>query len=500
MAPPSRKKKIRNAQQAAALLQHVAQLSKQSSIVADSATPAQQRFIEDPSRLKAALCTRRAGKSYGAGLYLVQESLAHPGCTCLFIGLTRESAKRIFVRNILQDIAKKHGISGTWNGSDLSFTFSNGSVVYLVGADASAEQREKLLGQKYRLVVIDECASFRQDLEDLVYATLLPAVADDDGSICLIGTPGNTKGFFFKVTTGEKKGWSLHSWSWKDNPYTKDQIERVVLTLTTNDPLIVETPRFRQSYNGEWTVDDSKLVYSYSEDRNRALSLPSLRPGDEWTYVLGIDLGWTAESAWVVVAYSRHDPVLYVVDTFKRQQLITDKIAQKTQEFLDFYQPMLAVVVDAGGLGRNIAEDMNARHSIAYEAAKKHGKYERQQMLNSDLITGKIKLLPQCEDLAEEWAELVWDERELDKGKHVEHSSCPDHLSDAFLYAWGRARNYAVTPIRPDSPAEGTDEWMAKFWERQGQKAAASAAQPWWERDAGIAALSSDEDDPFGRS
>ena len=37
-------------------------------------------FILDPSRRKAAICSRRSGKSYAAGRYLLKEALEDEGC------------------------------------------------------------------------------------------------------------------------------------------------------------------------------------------------------------------------------------------------------------------------------------------------------------------------------------------------------------------------------------------------------------------------------------
>ena len=49
--------------------------------------------------------------------------------------------------------------------------------IYLVGADSNEDERQKLLGQKFVLVVIDEAQAFTIDLRQLVYGVLKPAVA-----------------------------------------------------------------------------------------------------------------------------------------------------------------------------------------------------------------------------------------------------------------------------------------------------------------------------------
>jgi len=474
-----------NDRQLARIIAQIAQQSKQSRMASAVGLPVQQRFIDDPSRLKAAICTRRAGKSYASGLYLLQEALSNPGCTCLYIGLTRESAKRIFVRNILHDLVLKFGLTGKWNASELSYTLSNGSVLYLVGADASPEQRDKLLGQKYRLVIIDECASFRQDLEDLVYSVLMPAVADDRGTICLIGTPGNTKNFFFRVTQRDEKerekGWSVHRWTWEDNPYVVNEMRDIIELRKSANPLIVETPQFRQQYLGEWTVDDSKLVYRFSDERNSASELP--KQNVAWNYVIGLDLGFTDDTAWVICAYAQNDDRnLYVVDAIKRPKLIISQVAKMTQDLIDHYSP-ISIVVDPKA--KQSVEEMRQRFGLPLEDAAQRDKVNAISMLNSDLITGVIKLLPNASDLKEEWENLVWDERELAKNKHVEHTACANHLSDAMLYAWRKARNYATVPSLPKPPPVDSDEWAQQFWEKDTLRLQRRQRQPWWERDHG---------------
>lgn len=67
----------------------------------------QQDFIDDPAKLKVALCTRRAGKSYGcAGIYMAITCVENPGCNCLYMATTRESAKKIILKDILKVIDK----------------------------------------------------------------------------------------------------------------------------------------------------------------------------------------------------------------------------------------------------------------------------------------------------------------------------------------------------------------------------------------------------------
>jgi hypothetical protein len=195
----------------------------------DPEFPQQLNFVQDPAKLKALWCTRRASKSYTAGLYMVYECLTNPGINCLFIGLTRLSAKGIIWKDILKVINKKYDLGATFQGTELIMTFPNGSIIKLTGIDADEDEMDKELGKKYRLVCIDEASFYTINMNRLVYGVLKPAVADpnkhgDRGTICLMGTSSNfTKGLFYDITTGVEPGWSLHTWTAFDNPYVKKQ-------------------------------------------------------------------------------------------------------------------------------------------------------------------------------------------------------------------------------------------------------------------------------------
>lgn len=251
----------------------------------DDAFQAQAAFLEDASSLVCVLCTRRAGKSYGAALRLLRSAYAHPGASCLYIALTRDSAKRILWKDVLKSINRQLSLNASFNETQLSMTLPNGSVVYLLGADTDEEEKQKLLGQKYAAVVIDESASFTVDLNELVFGILKPAVADYRGSISLIGTPGNLKrGLYFDITQGQDplnqgrwtaNGWSGHRWSAEANPHMAQKWAEEIAELKAANPLIEQTPIFQQNYLGRWVVDETKLVYKYQRARNDIQALPT---------------------------------------------------------------------------------------------------------------------------------------------------------------------------------------------------------------------------------
>lgn len=396
------------------------------------AFPKQLEFIKDTSKLKALFCTRRAAKSYTGGLYLVQEALRNANCNCLFIGLTRQSAKGIVWKDVLKDINKRYNLEMQFNGTELTATAKNGSIIYVTGADADEEEMEKLLGKKYKLVIIDEAASFNVDLRRLVYGILKPATVDQGGSICLLGTSGNlTTGLFFDITTGREQGWRLFKWSAFDNPHIAKQWQQELDEIKRDRPLFMETPLFKQWYLNEWVIDLEKLVYRFNYGRNEYTSLSLLPHKATWQYVLGVDLGYDPDpSAFVVVVFNEHDPTLYIIDTFKQTEMDITDVANRIKWYKKQYG-IDRVVID--GANKQAVMEMQKRHDIGLTTADKTGKVDFIQIMNAEMIQGKIKLSSECQELKDEYLNLIWDEKSL---KKQEHPNCANHLTDAALYAW----------------------------------------------------------------
>ncbi len=394
----------------------------------------QLAFIRDKSRLKAALTSRRAGKSFAVGAYLLAEAMAMPGCTCLYLGLTRESARRILVKDVLDVLNAELGIGYAEDRTRLSYTLPNGSVIYVSGADASDKEREKLLGQKYKAVVVDESASWRSDIRELIYKHLRPATADQRGTICLVGTPGNGKGFFYEVTTGQVPGWSLHHWMTSDNPHMAVQWAEELAELVAANPRVVETPAYQQMYLGKWATDVDALVYRFAE-RNVIARLPD---AEEWNYVLGVDLGYNDPTAFVVLGYRDNDPTTYVVESSSESKLIVSAVAERIRVLSKRYS-FVRMVVD--GASKQTVEELKQRFSLPLHAAEKQHKAETIEIMNSGFILGEIAVVdgPATATLRDEWNGLIWDER---AAKKTEHPACPNHCADACLYGWRASKAY----------------------------------------------------------
>lgn len=426
-----------------------------TSNILDRAFDQQKAFIRDPARLKALFCTRRAAKSYTDGLYLADTATQFASCNVLYLGLTRQSAHGIIWKDILQDINKKDNMNMRFNASNLTATLPNGSVIWATGADATEEEMNKLLGKKYRLVIVDEASFFTIDMRQLIYGVLKPATADDRGTICVSGTASNIKrGLFFDITQGKEPGWSLHEWSAHDNPHVAKQWQEELDDIAKNRPEFMKTALFQQWYLNKWVIDDDAKVYKFNADINRTNSLPAVV--DQYRFVLGVDLAHSPDSsAFVIGAYHPDDPKLYIKYARKFLKMDVTAVADKIRE-LELTHDFEVKVID--GQNKMAVEELNTRHGLQLIPADKTGKVDFINIMNAEFIQGKILLLPGTEELQEEYDTLVW---VTDNGKVIEpkkeHPTIHNDCADGALYLWRHCYQYLFkTPVK--RPIPGTLE------------------------------------------
>ena len=100
----------------------------------DAAFKLQSDFVSDTSRFLVAQCSRRGGKTNGLGLRYYNTLERHPNALCVYVALTRDSAKNI-MWPILQELDDRYKIGMKFTDSDLTSTHPNGSKIKLFGAD-----------------------------------------------------------------------------------------------------------------------------------------------------------------------------------------------------------------------------------------------------------------------------------------------------------------------------------------------------------------------------
>lgn len=414
--------------------------------------PKQDAFVEDNSRYIAAQCSRRAGKSNGLAIRFFKTMEKYPKSQCLYVSLTQESARGI-MWGILQEINDKYRIGCTFTESKLEVKHPNGAKLKLMGADLK-DFIKRLKGRKYPGVGIDEAQDFGAHLQSLVDDVLTPSISDyTDGWLAITGTPGPVPtGYFFEITQEKRYGYSFHSWEQLDNPHMPNA--QVFLDdLRAKRQWPENHPSFLREYKNQWVLDVESLWVRYREDLNHFQELPKEH---KWSYIMGVDVGFKDADAIAILAWSETSPVTYLVEEkITSKQGLTELVDQMNA--MNKKYEIHKVVMDEGGLGKKLAEEVRRRHGVNVEPADKARKQENVDFLNDAMRLGKFKAKGMSRFAQDSYkVQIDWDKSSPNRivVKKKPHSD----IIDAVLYAFKESYAFTHTP-EAAKPKYGSKEW-----------------------------------------
>lgn len=439
----------------------------------------QLAFIEDPAQFKTAVCSRRSGKTIACAADLIDTALKTPEIVCLYITLSRVNAKRIIWPELLK-LNRLFTLNGRANETDLSLKFPNGSVIYVSGAKDKSEI-ENFRGLPLKKVYIDECQSFRQYIQDLVDDVISKALFDHAGTLCLIGTPALVPaGYFFECA--HSSVWGHHQWTMFQNPHLERKSGKTAQALIQADcermGVGLEHPKIQRECYGRWVVDSDSLVFHYKAKRNSCLIVPLLDH-----FVIGVDLGFDDADAIAVIGWSEKGKEAYLVEEVIKNKQGISELAGQIGALIQKHKP-IKVVMDTGGLGKKIAEELAQRYQLPIDAAEKSRKFEFIELLNDAMRTDRF-FAKKDSRFAQDCALVEWDRDTTSPDKLKISDSYHSDICDAVLYAFREALHWLYEPetIRP---AFSTPAWQKEQEEEMEEIAQAqyrAQKQSDWEND-----------------
>lgn len=400
-----------------------------------------------------AVTSRRAGKTTACALHLLHTAITYPKSVCLYIAPARVGAKKI-IWPTLHEMAREHNIESLFNESDLAVKFPNGSVIYISGAATSVEIN-RFRGLALKLTYVDEAQDFGNYLEQLIDDVLVPASFDNKGQIRLIGTPGPVPvGYYYDAYNSS--GWSHHGWTIFDNPWIErkrgESAQRILEQEIERRGVTESDPTIQREIFGRFVVDQTKLVIDYDPARNHFDILP---PGD-YKHILGIDIGFEDADAIAVIAYADTSSTTYLVDEFiATKQGLTDLVIQ-IQRVTEKYKPH-KMLIDEGGLGKKLAEEIRRRHRIPVHPAEKQRKFENIEILNDCLRTKRF-MARRDSRFANDSRLVEWDFEKITPDKKAISNRFHSDIIDAVLYGFKASPAYSWE-APPVLPTVGTPEW-----------------------------------------
>ena len=353
---------------------------------------------------------------------------------------------------VLQEMDEKYKLGLKFLESSLTVSHPNGAKLRLMGADLSNFIR-RLRGRKFAGVAIDEAQEFGAHIQTLIDDILTPSISDyADGWLAVTGTPGPVpQGLFFEITNNKRFGYSTHNWSLLNNPFMPNPsgfIEDLKKRREWDD----NNPTLLREWQGQWVLDVQSLWVRYQSSINHYIELPTAK----YTYALGIDIGFNDADALAVIAWSDDSPTTYLVEeVITRKQGLTGLVdqVQALRKKYDFAK----MVIDEGGLGKKLAEEMRRRHAIPVHPADKNRKQESIEFLNDALRLGKFKAKSASQFALDSYLiQIDWDKSTPSKIviKKKPHSD----IIDSVLYAFKESPAFAYTaPVI--GPKYGSKEW-----------------------------------------
>lgn len=389
--------------------------------------PAQQRARAGPKRKRCWLAGRRAGKSYLAAIRLLGGA---PGQRSAFCARTLKSAKAI-IMGTFAELNARFGLGLTIRISTGTVVEPNGHTIQLYGL-RDMGQADLIRGQKFRVVIVDECGAFDDDLlkyslESVIHPTLL----DYRGDLVISGTPGPIpKGYYYDLSGNPGLAdpvagrLQTHHWTYLDNPHVphEDVLEEALELYGATE----QSPTFRREYLAVWCEDLDAIIYRYRGERWAPV------PGPGKT-VLAVDFGSgkeRADATTFTVWRQPHDTRTHVfgLQAVARDEIELPETAAIIRELRGKWS-VNKIVADEGALGSAIAKALRGTYKLPIEAAKRQDKKGRILAARGRLDAETLHLCEGAKPLADEWLSLCWNEERDDH-----HPRQADDLSDSALY------------------------------------------------------------------
>lgn len=414
--------------------------------------PEQQSFVDDQTQFLAAECTRRAGKTNALALKFIKQMQKYPNSLSRYIALTRDSAKDI-MWPVLTEMNEIFDLGADLTESNLTMTLPNGAKLRLFGADMKNFIR-RLKGAKSPAVAIDEAQDFGSHLEVLINDVLTPTITDyPDSWLAVTGTPGPVpRGTFYDIVQGGIGEFSVHRWSLFNNPYlpnAKDFVEKLKRRQKWDD----NHPTLLREWYGKWVLDMDSLLIKYNEKECDYGELPP----QAYTYIMGIDLGFNDADAIAVLAWSGSDPTTFLVEErIETKQGLTE-LVQQINSLRGKYN-ISKLVIDEGGLGKKLAEELRRRHHIPVHPADKSRKMENVAFLNDALRRGLFKARRGSQFAQDSYSVQV-DHEKSTPDKIIVKKGFHSDIIDAVLYGFKESPAYTYQKPIP-KPKYQTPEWF----------------------------------------
>jgi hypothetical protein len=183
-----------------------------------------------------------------------------------------------------------------------------------------------------------------------------------------------------------------------------------------------------------------------------------LPPSEKWRRVLSIDFGVRDAFALCQLAWSAHEPTLYIERAHKWLNTFPSRGAEYVRQWASDCGGYDRIIGDVGGQGKAFEAEWRARYDLPIEAAEKTNRLGFINLMNGDLERGAVRIVRgvQTEPLVDELLSLIWDDELHTRTR----AGAEDHATDAMLYGWRGCYHYAARErkVEPDRDQRWADK------------------------------------------
>jgi hypothetical protein len=315
--------------------------------------------------------------------------------------------------------------------------FANGSSVLFKG-NKDRSEADKMQGDKYRLVIIDEAQS-RVNMNYLVDTIIRPMLADyPDSQLILTGTPPRRKGTYFEAAFNNPE-WKTYSWDMFANPYIADP-QLMIQDICNEKGLTIDSPLIQREFFGKMAYDTEAQVFKGYKVYSGAVP-NNFIPSHIYE---GVDFGYADYNGIVVLAADVEHRQAYVIYERKfNKATVTDIINSVREGFENGKRLLLERNPNADLNNCQIFTDTNEK-SITYELSQTYNlpaycayKYDKAlaiEQLAEECRTGRLLNIENGE-VVNEFEQTLYKRDDLDNiTSELDEGYHPD-ITMALLYA-----------------------------------------------------------------
>ena len=393
-------------------------------------------FNDFLSKKIAVMCSRRAGKTEDNSDIIVRTA-SIPNSPILYINLTFENAIRQMFDRVIAE-AERVELTITKSSKSAGFIyFANGSSVLFKG-NKDRSEADKMQGDKYRLVIIDEAQS-QVNMNYLVDTIIRPMLADyQDSQLILTGTPPRRKGTYFEAAFNNPE-WTTYSWDMFKNPYIADP-QLMIQDICNEKGLTIDSPLIQREFFGKIAYDTEAQVFKGYKVYSGAV-VSNFVP----THIYeGVDFGYADYNGIVTMAANVENRQAYIIYERKfNKATVSDIINAVREGFENGKRFLLERNPNADLNNCQIFTDTNEK-SITYELSQTYGlpaycayKYDKAlaiEQLAEECRTGRVMNIEGGE-IVNEFEQTLYKRDDLDNiTSELDDGYHPD-ITMALLYA-----------------------------------------------------------------